>query len=536
MKNFNMKNIFFAFFSILLISDFANAQEGSLSSSEKTKLQEKVQEYLGKSQPEFAGALPLLLQLHDNEPKDLALNYTLGYCLINLDDERALPYLEFCLKNPSDLPNQLYYYVARAYHLEMKFDEAIEFYEKYRVQIKKPSKHQKEIEEIWHEEKMCKNGIEMMKSPSDIEVFSISNAINSKFPEYGPIFNADNNMMLFTSCRPDTKGGGIDNYDGRFYEDIYMSKKDGEVWLKPDNIGEPINSDGNDAVVSMSPDGQKIYLYKFVDGHGDLYESKLKGDNWGEPKKLPAPINSDNWEPSMSITPDENTVFFASNRPGGLGGTDIYMVKKLPNGVWAQPQNLGEPINSKYDEDSPFILSDGKTLYFSSNSDRSMGGYDIFVSQLEEGNAWTTPENLGYPINTPHDDLYFSLSTDGKTMYLSSIHAEGKGDKDIYFAKIKSKSSNVMLVNGQVIDADTKKPIMAHIEVKDKITEEIVGIYNSNENTGNYSIIFQEGLEYELEISSDGYTSFIGDLKIPKLQDFQMITRNFKLVIESPPK
>ena len=158
----------------------------------------------------------------------------------------------------------------------------------------------------------------------------------------------------------------------------------------------------------------------------------------------------------------------------------------------------------------------------------------MFVSHLEEGSAWTTPENLGYPISTPHDDLYFSVAADGKTMYFSSIHAEGKGDKDIYYAKIKNKSSNVMLVNGHVIDGESKEPIMAHIEVKDKKTGELVGIYNSNESTGNYTIIFQEGVEYHLEISSKGYESHIDDLKIPKLQDFQMITRNFKLLSLEP--
>ena len=508
----------------------AGFAQGELSKSEITKLQEEVQSYLGRSHPEFAAALPILLKLHDNNPKDLALNYTLGYCYINLDDERALPYLEFCLTNPGEVPEQLYYYLARAYHLEMKFDEAIEYYEKFRTQIKKPEKHQNQVDEIWHEEKMCKNGIELMKQESDIEVFSIGEAINSKFPEYGPIFNADNDMMMFTSCRPDTKGGGVDEYDGRYFEDIYISKKDGDVWLKPENAGSPINTDGNDAIVAMSPDGQKVYLYKFKDGHGDLYRSDISGDTWSEPEKLPAPINSENWEPSMSITPDENIIFFASDRPGGLGGTDIYMVKKLPNGEWAQPQNLGEPINSKYDEDSPFILSDGKTLYYSSNSDRSMGGYDIFVSHMLEGNAWDTPQNLGYPINTPHDDLYFSLSTDGKIMYLSSIHAEGKGDKDIYYAKIKNKTSNVMLVNGQVINGETKEPIKAHIEVKDKNTGELVGVYNSNEKSGNYTIVFQEGVEYHLEISANGFKSHVDDLKIPKLQNFQMITRNFKLL------
>ena len=525
-----MKKVLFSVLINFIVVLVLQAQEEKLSLSQVGILHEQVQGYLDRPHPEFAAALPLLIKLHDNDPKDPALNYALGYCYINLDDEKALPYFEFCLKNPSSVPKELYYYLARSYHLEMKFEEAFKYYEIFRSTIKKPQKNEEKLNEIWHEEKMCKNGMEMMKNPSDIEVFSMGDVINTQYPEYGPIFNADNNVMIFTSCRPDTKGGKVDKYDGRYFEDIYISKKTDGVWTKPENMGDSINTDGNDAVVAMSPDGQKIYLYKYDNGHGDLYVSKLKGDKWMSPEKLPAPINSHSWEPSMSITPDENIVFFTSNREGGLGGTDIYMVKKLPNGEWAEPQNLGAPINTKYDEDSPFILSDGKTLYFSSNGDKSMGGYDVFVSHLEEGGAWSTPENLGYPISTPHDDLYFSLSADGETMYFSSVHAEGKGDKDIYYAKIKKKTANVMLVNGQVIDGETKDPIKAHIEVKDKKTGGVIGIYNTNESTGNYTIIFQEGVEYHLEISSEGYDSHIDDLKIPLLQSFQMITRNFKLI------
>ena len=380
-----MKNIIITSLFYLLCANLSFAQN-DVSTSEGA-MKDKVQEYLGKTNPEFASALPLLLKLHDSNSKDLALNYTLGYCYINLDDERALPYLEYCLTNPSEMPEQFYYYLARAYHLEMKFEKAIEYYEIFRTQFRKPEKHEKEINEIWHEEKMCKNGIEMMKNPSEIEVFSMGDAVNSQFPEYGPIFNADNNVMIFTSCRPDTKGGSKDSFDGRYFEDIYMSKKENNVWLKPENVGSPINTNGNDAVVAMSPDGQKVYFYKFENGNGDLFKSDFTAEGWGEPYKMPEPINSKYWEPSMSVAPDEKTIYFTSNRPGGLGGTDIYMVKKLPNGEWAEPMNLGEPINSKYDEDSPFILSDGKTLYFSSNSDRSMGGFDVFVTHIEEGNA-----------------------------------------------------------------------------------------------------------------------------------------------------
>jgi len=187
-------------------------------------------------------------------------------------------------------------------------------------------------------------------------------------------------------------------------------------------------------------------------------------------------------------------------------------------------------INTSHDEDSPFIMADGETLYFSSNGDKSMGGYDVFVSHFNnETKDWTTPKNLGFPINTTHDDLYFSVSSDGETMYFSSAHAEGLGDKDIYYANIKDKSINVMLVKGHVVEEGSNKPVMAHLEIKEKLSGEVIGVYNSNIKTGDYTIIFQEGKEYSIVISSNGYITHEESFKVPNINEFQMKTKNFIL-------
>ena len=503
-----------------------------MSTRQITTMKEEVEGFLGRQQPEFALALPLLLKLHDNKPQDLELNYTLGYCYINLDDERALPYLEFCLKNPNKLPEDLYFYLARAFHLEHRFEDAIKYYEKFRLTIKKPQKHQKQLDEIYHEEKMCENGMEILKESKDIEVFSLGNNINTKYAEYGPIFNANETKMIFTSCRPDTKGGAIDKFDGRYFEDIYISEKNsaGE-WGVAKNIGTPINTDGNDAVVAMSPDGSKIYLYKYSHGHGDLYSSDLSEGTWSEPVKLKEPINSHSWEPSLSVGPDENTIYFTSNREGGYGGTDIYVVKKMPSGKWSKPMNLGNTINTEYDEDSPFILADGKTLYFSSNGNKSMGGFDVFSATFNnEKKEWSEPENLGYPINTAHDDLYFSISFDGKKMYFSSIHPEGNGDKDIYYANIDDKSIDILVVSGSVIDAETKEFIDVSIIIKDKSTGEKMGEYITK--NGNYKLLLKEKASYTIELTSKGYRTFEDNIIVPNLPKTQLIEREFKLIKE----
>ena len=206
--------------------------------------------------------------------------------------------------------------------------------------------------------------------------------------------------------------GTPSNRKGDYYEDVFISYKEEEGWSKPKNIGPVINSHGHDAAIGLSPDGQTLYLYRSDSVKwGNIFACRLNGEIWESPMKLKAPINSKNWEGSCSINADNNILFFVSNRPEGFGGKDIYMIRKLPNGEWAAPKNLGPTINTPEDEDAPFIHVDGQTLYFSSKGHKSMGGYDIFKTTYNEG-GWSTPTNIGYPINTAEDDRFFVLSPD----------------------------------------------------------------------------------------------------------------------------
>ncbi|MDP1747484.1 MAG: OmpA family protein, partial [Bacteroidota bacterium] len=229
-------------------------------------------------------------------------------------------------------------------------------------------------------------------------------------------------------------------------------------------------------------------------------------DQWSSPEKLNKNINTKGWEPSAFLSADGNTLYFTSNRKGGFGGRDLYKSNKLPNGEWAMASNLGSTINTPYDEDAPFIHPDGVTLYFSSNGHKTMGGFDIFSSMLSTQNEWTKPANIGYPINSTDDDIYYAVSPDNKRAYYSSFKAGGIGEKDNYLITFfEYVESPLTLLKGTVTDPYGKVPKTVEITVTDNETGKIAGIYHPNSKTGEYLFILPPGKNYNVTYEAEGY-------------------------------
>jgi len=238
---------------------------------------------------------------------------------------------------------------------------------------------------------------------------------------------------------------------------------------------------------------------------GDLYISSNYAGSWTNPVKLTENINSAYQEASASISPDGKLMYISSNRPGGLGGKDIYRVRRLPDGQWSIPENLGPSINTPYDEDAPFIQADGITLYFSSNGLNTMGGYDIFKTKFENDELWSNPKNLGYPINTVKDDIYFVISPDGKTAYYSSDMPGGYGEQDLYKINILFDDERKAIFKGVAKEMGTNEPVKAKITVIDLYTLKIQGIYNTNSENGKFLMVLQPGRNYKLLVESKNY-------------------------------
>jgi outer membrane protein OmpA-like peptidoglycan-associated protein len=364
-------------------------------------------------------------------------NYTENY-------EEAIPYLEKALKSAdSDTTTTVYYTLGKCYHYVGDYQKAIFYYSKlldYK-EIGNPF-FTRFIEKQVAD---CEYALQHPDINSKQAVINIGNAINTADPEYVPILVSEDEL-IFTSKRKDNEKEKINSWDGKYFESMYVSKKENGKFSEP-ILFNPEESSGkfifakkfNESNVSLSPDKKVLFIYE----DGDLYQTPLNG-NKGKAKKLSKNINIARYQNHASLSRDNQTIFFSSESKLGIGGTDIFMSVKNEKGEWSKPILLDSTINTVFNEDAPFISDDG-TLYFSSSGQPGYGNYDVYKTRMVNG-KWTKPENLGQPINSPGPDIYFSLTTP-TTGYYSSSRVGGFGDMDIYAVNLDVKSSQDSIIN-----------------------------------------------------------------------------------------
>ena len=468
----------------------------------------------------YLRALRMFLAADSLKPNDPDISYSIGACYSNTDHKLiALPYLEKAKKGGVTYPD-LDYYLACSYHLDHRFKEAIALFQAYKKVAPK-----EQLEEINRLISNCETAIELVKHPIDVKISNLGPEVNSQYPDYHPSISADEKTLLFISRRDNTTGKLIDMQDNHYFEDIYISNKENKQWTKATTMGYGINTDSHDGCVGLSADGQELFVYRWSkETNGDLYVSDLVGTEWSDPRHLGDNINSKDWESDVSITPDKKVIFFTSDRKGE-GGRDIYMARRLPNGDFAAPINLGPKINTKFDEDAPFMHPDGKTLYFSSKGHKSMGGYDIFSCTIDIKTATilTDPINVGYPINTADDDVFFVWSPDNKRAYFASERAGGYGEKDIYLLERKDIEAALVVLKGKIRSCKDSIPLGAKITVIDNATQQSVGVFTSNNSSGKYIVILPEGKNYGIRVESPGYLFYSKNIDIPVLEHYQEI-------------
>lgn len=503
----------------------------------------------------YALALPLYLDVLSSDATNSNLNYKVGVCYLNSasteNKKKAIPYLEkavtsinnnyeeFSQTEKKAAPEALFE-LAKAYHNDYKFDDAIKNFELYKTAV--GGKNSPLAKELNHWIEMCNNGKEFVKTPQNIIIVNLGDSVNNEFPDYAPVISADEGTLIFTSRR---KGGTTDelNEDNLYYEDIYISSKNknGE-WGKAKPIGSNINTSGHEASIGLSADGQELFIYKSTfdkkdNGKGDIYQSSLNGDVWTVPQKLGSDINTpDSWETSAALSSDGQTLFFVSDRKGGLGGRDIYKCVKLPNGEWSAAQNLGAPINTDEDEDGPFIHPGGKELYFCSKGHKTMGGFDIFFSQISEdengATKWSEPVNIGFPINTTDDDVFFVTSTDGKRAYYSSFNDNGFGEKDIYQISLVDQTEKALaVVKGYMRMFDGKQlPYDSKISVYNADTKELLKIDTKpNSKSGKYLVVLPTNKKYTLVYEVPGCDKVTRELTLDDNMSLNRIDRAYQM-------
>lgn len=433
--------------------------------------------------------------------------------------------------------------LAEELHLDGQWDKALEMYNEYNALLSSNEARKIELENaeqsIDVEKKyvgmriaQCNNGKKNVRDSIPIIMLNMGAQVNSKYPDYTAAVNATEDMMVFTSRRVGSTGGEIDPESPFEKEDVYYSTKNQDgTWNKAEKIKGSVNSSDHDAVVWLSPKGDKIIIYRYnPNDNGDLYESENKNGTWSSPEPMKM-INSKFRETHACYSPDGNTIYFTTANPkvATKGGLDICYVTKDANGKWSEPQEI-DAINTMYNEESPFIKSDGKTFYFSSQGHTSIGGFDIFKCEID-GGKFNTPKNVGFPINSTSNDVFIFFTEDGKKAFFDSDRKGGQGEKDIYEMYILDAIKLPLIV--EVYDERTNLLISSDLSVIE--TGYIpVEIDMKNEETGKYSSIIGVSKYYTADARAEGYEPKKAkfNTKFEKIPDFDTVVIKQKIYLK----
>lgn len=452
-------------------------------------------------------------ELLKTNPENRTYNYNLGLCYLNadFDKQRSIPFFQKVLFYDNTQPI-IYYLLGKGYQAAHDFDRAIEMFQKYIEYYTFGTEFS--IDQAKIEIEYCENAYELIKFPVKCKFENLGKAVNSAFPDYFPFVSLDESLLVFTSKRED---GSERLPDNTFSSNLYYSKVvDGQFFNAREISGIEEKYQDSEAIIGMNGDGTKVLLMKEIQSlNSDIYEADFSAGELTNIKALPSPINTKYREIAATFNADGDMLYFVSDRPGGFGGTDIWISKKLPNGEWGAPFNAGPSVNTERDEDFPNLSPDGKRLFFSSKGHFSMGGFDIFEAIFNaDSNRFLNPRNLGYPINSIEDDMNFRISGSGRYGYISALRADGYGDQDLYRLTIEHVESEYTILKGVLSSMDETHEINeVTITVSDKTTNELQGVFSPNPHSKRYVIALKPGF-YNVFIDAKGFEPTAFDTKV----------------------
>lgn len=473
---------------------------------------------------DYRTALDEFIKLQNTEPENADFNYKLGVCYLNtsINKKAAAEFLNKASMTKG-APKDCFFYLGNALLYNEQFDDAVDSYEKYKEANngKLNPKFNVDLHIEW-----AYHGRDLVKTPVKVKFENLGRSINSPTGDTHPVCSASDSVLFFTSARKGNSGGKID-LNGEFVSDIYFATKENGIFSKAKNAGISVNTEGNDEGVGLNQQGDRLLIScdnEFVSY--DLFFSDLKGKSWNKTVSLGKTFTTKEKETGACFSPNGKTVYFAAELKGGKGGKDIWKSDwDEAKGTWGEPENLGDVINTKYDEDYPFLFWDGKTLFFASEGHFSMGGFDLFRSERPDpSQAWSKPENLGYPVNSVYDDKYFALTAAAKVGYISAIRDSGIGESDIYKLTFAEPlvSSKLILFKAFLIGSTGTPAKEGVCIITKKGTGEEVGTYNANASTGRFYCALAPG-EYAIKIrgkngKADEDFTITGDEKGDKIE------------------
>jgi len=510
----------------------------------------------------FQKALQYYVKAQKFNPNSAELNMKIGNCYLYTNEKyKSIEFIQKAYELNTDVSPMLYFYLGQTAQLGGKFDEAIKHYKYFEENTK--SKYLEEYKRITTKfKKECKYGKKFVADPVRAWCDNIT-SINAAEDDYSPCVSADGELLMFTSRR--SNGHPTDEF-GRYDGDIYISGRNGREWSKPKNAGIPLSTPKDETASALAYDGQRLLMFKEENGNTDIYESSLDGIMWTEPiRKLSKVPNTEFNETYATYEPQDIKVYYIYDGMS-RGDQEIFITGKMIYTVaaynkWGKGQSVGQPVTTRYHEGSVYIHPDGKTMYFSSQGHNSMGGYDIFMSKKNELEQWTKPVNLGSPINTPYDDLFYASTANGKYAYIASNRDGGKGGLDIYkvtywgppkqmliasedflLASIAEPIQDVQIekavevdkksltvFKGRVIDALSRQPVSATIEIIDNKIDKVFSTFKSNSATGKFLLSLPAGKNYGIAVKADGYLFHSENFDIPAKSDFNLVDKEIEL-------
>lgn len=499
------------------MSCFTQVSLFAQKNSKAASLCKKAELYINEHN--FDKALALLKQAEQKDPQYADLYIMRGDVYnFSLKSDSAFKCYSKAIELLVNPDPMLYFITANEGAKCAKYRDALRYYE---IFMREGVQYTEVLADAQKGMANCRFGIDAMEHPVKFHPINLGSAINSEWDEYLASITADDSILIYTVKRPKDK-----NTVCAFClneEDLYFTVKDGKgVWKMREAIGAPVKTGYNEGAQSVSPDGNYL-LYTMCDadfgmGSCDLYWSKKIGRKWSRPRNFGAPVNSSAWESQPSMASDGKTIYFVSSRPGGFGGKDIWKTTMISEGAFTAPENLGPMINTPEDDAAPFIHSDGRTLYFASNGRVGMGGYDLYYSVLQPDGTWSEPKNLGYPINTPADEINIFINAAGTMAYMASDQDGGLGGLDLYSFELDDnlRPNPVTYIKGIIADAVSGVPVKASVEMVDLNTKQLLTQTASDPETGEYLACIQTGSNVLLNVSADNYPFYSENFQIDR--------------------
>jgi outer membrane protein OmpA-like peptidoglycan-associated protein/tetratricopeptide (TPR) repeat protein len=503
-------------------------------------------------------------------PDHIQANIRMGR--LHLRQKKAGAAVRYLRKARKLSPNQLEelpFLLAEAYHLSYSFDSALTHYQEALRLTRKKDYDQQELIQKRMEE--CRAGLSLLPKPALATVSPLGAPVNSPFADHVPVLNSRGDLLVFTSRRGSPASGTGQGKEKEGKEDVYFSRWQEGAWEAPQKFAAPINSASHEAALALSADGKELYLYKDYKGGGIYVSRQTPAGQWSEPEALGAPFNSAGYEPSISLSDDGQYAFFSSDREGGLGGLDLYVAFRQPDGLWSEALNLGPAVNSPFDEDAPYIDSKNNVLFFSSRGHDSMGGYDIFRSSIN-GSLWSQAENMGLPVNSPFDDIYFILSPDEKHGYYASDRPGGMGEKDIYLATFTrprpaldslaeapeptfvqtepevvnnlplmpentaavEEKEEIFHLTGTVVGEKDDEHLSASITVYNQESNEVVSQVGTTQEDASFAFALEKDKAYRLQVEKTGFFFHTDRITLPQNSQQKQLQKKVVLRRLSP--